>query len=996
MTDKVFAPSVEAHLDRFKQWLAKPSDRPMYVAADSTEEAIAFLACMFRHPDVPTQEGDRAVLFQSADTLRALASATSPFIPIACGEETERELVPLHDRFPCIVVRPRNAVERKPDIALEIVGHEAFRQALADMGIERDATRLARESGRSPTILRRRLSKIDAIRLPQWANDRETARGLIPLAMAGVWHAKSGADRKVLSDLTGCAYETVEENITHLRQLDDSPVWCVGQYRGVASQIDALFAISAHLIEQDIDRFLESAKSVLSEFDPALELPQDRRWAAGMYGKVRDHSAALRTGTCETLALLAAHGNNLVQGRLGIDVAARIASLISELITPLTLNKLLSHDRDLPLYAEAAPDQFLGALEHDLRQQKPALQGLLSPAAPGWFGAPRRTGLLWALESLAWSPKYFPRVIRMLAQLAKTIIDDNWWPKPVSSLEAIFHSWTPQTAAPLADRIQGLEVLARDFPAVGWQICVTQLERHEVDVSSHRPRWRDFSTESVGAVSEHEEFEFMRNALDLALAWPEHDEKTLGDLVEHLDGLSGQDQSRVWSLIDAWAETGADDKAKAELRERISRYVFSMRKFGGGLTATAQEAARRACEQLVSSDPVIRHGWLFEKPWVAGFDDATDDGTDDGDESSKRDERVHELRSDAMAEIWATDRWKGVARLLSDGDAVDVVGRYVAPQVPGRSSAIKILRTCLSSDAVPGEKVDGFMRGFIASLDATERPDVLRGAAADITVDQAARLFRCAPLGDATWRLLDQQTQEVRNGYWRAISPPRWNWLTEAERVELIDRLLQVKRPRAAFHVIARYEKSVETSRLKRLLFDVATVHKEPVGSYTIDRHDLSDALDALDDRAGATREEMALLEYRFIDVRGGHNVSTHGIPNLALAIADDPAFFAREVSFVYERNDGCQDPPEWHIDDPAQRTAAARRAYALLKRLKTHPRHCRRRDGTSGSAAPMVHGGTAPVCRTRARRRWRHTHRATPFPRAIRPGRTLAVRSGM
>lgn len=177
-----------------------------------------------------------------------------------------------------------------------------FRHALADMGIERDAARLARESGRSPTILRRRLSKIDAIRLPQWASDRATARSLIPMTMAGVWNVKSSADCKVLSDLTGCPYDTVEENISHLRQLDDPPVWSVGQYRGVASQLDALYAISAHLIEKDIDQFLESAKTILSECDPALELPKDQRWAAGTYGKVRDHSAALRTGVCETLA----------------------------------------------------------------------------------------------------------------------------------------------------------------------------------------------------------------------------------------------------------------------------------------------------------------------------------------------------------------------------------------------------------------------------------------------------------------------------------------------------------------------------------------------------------------------------------------------------------------------------------------------------------------------------------------------------------------------
>ena len=70
------------------------------------------------------------------------------------------------------------------------------------MGIKDDfAERLARESGRSPTILRRRLSKIEAIRKPQWAGDVERARSLIPMALVGAWHAKSNADCEVVSTL---------------------------------------------------------------------------------------------------------------------------------------------------------------------------------------------------------------------------------------------------------------------------------------------------------------------------------------------------------------------------------------------------------------------------------------------------------------------------------------------------------------------------------------------------------------------------------------------------------------------------------------------------------------------------------------------------------------------------------------------------------------------------------------------------------------------------
>ena len=56
--------------------------------------------------------------------------------------------------------------------------------------------------------------------------------------------------------------------------------------------------------------------------------------------------------------------------RLGMEVESRVSSLIRELLTPLTLEKLISHDRDLPHYAEAAPDEFLKLLEEDLRQSR--------------------------------------------------------------------------------------------------------------------------------------------------------------------------------------------------------------------------------------------------------------------------------------------------------------------------------------------------------------------------------------------------------------------------------------------------------------------------------------------------------------------------------------------------------------------------------------------------------------------------------------------------
>ena len=113
-----------------------------------------------------------------------------------------------------------------------------------------------------------------------------------------------------------------------------------------------MFALNKYVTAKNLDDFFFLAEYVLSESDPALDL----------YGKVRNHSSALREGICETLVILSVHGNNLFQDRLGIDgidVESHVSSLIRGLLTPLTLDKLISHNRDRPHYAEVAPDEFL-------------------------------------------------------------------------------------------------------------------------------------------------------------------------------------------------------------------------------------------------------------------------------------------------------------------------------------------------------------------------------------------------------------------------------------------------------------------------------------------------------------------------------------------------------------------------------------------------------------------------------------------------------------
>ena len=929
MTPAMFQPSITAHRDTFGKWLEGSSERPFLVAADSRDEALAFLACLFQEDGIAARWQDLPAVFESTEALHKLAASTAPFLPIVHTDSAERELATVYRQRHCIAVRPRNAVDSEPDIALDLLDHDAFERALADMDVEgNEVERLARESGRSPTILRRRLSNIPAIRTPEWAKDEGIARGLIPMALIGAWHDKSNADREVLSFWGNGGYERIEEDIARLLQLDDAPVWSIGQYRGVASKIDALFAIGRYVTGKDLDDFFLLAEYVLAETDPALDLPEDERWAAGIYGKIRNHSAVLRNGICETLVILAVHGNHLFRVRLGTDVEGRVSSLVRKLLTPLTLDKLLSHDKDLPNYAEAAPDEFLRLIEEDLQRTQPVVLGLLKPVESGVFGTCLRSGLLWALECLAW--RRLGRVSAILAQLSRTAIDDNWTNNPINSLAAIYRSWMPQTAASVDERMQSLETLTNRFPDIGWQICIAQWDPSpQIAIPSHLPRWRSDASGAGRRATPEEYHEFRYKALDLVLAWPEHDEKTLGDLVERVHAIPDEAQVKVWNLIDEWAESEINDKAKASLRERIRRFALSRWSRRRDLDGSTKDRAHTAYEKLQPGDPVVRHAWLFVSPWI---DFSSDDLEDAEFDHEKHEARIHQLRIEAMKEIWEECGFEGVKALLSRESILGVTGSSMAFCITDTRARVDFLRECLSVAGNIEREMDGCIKWFLRSFGDEEHRAILSATLKDADAARIVRLLRCAPFGQDTWRLLGQYDGEIRDRYWREVVP-EWNRQSEAELNELIDHLLDAKRPRAAFGVVRLAWPKIETRRLKRLLMAITTEDAEPFGY--LQPYFISTALESLDGRAGVTRDEMAQFEFMFL---GALHRSKHGAPNLERHIAENPMSFVQALAFVFRRNDGREDPSGWHVENPERRAGLASAAYNLFDRISHIP----------------------------------------------------------
>ncbi len=271
----LFGPLATEHADAYRTWLENPCGRRFTISGDSRAEAIALVVCLMDQIE-DHELAHRGIVFETSDAVQKLASSTrGSFVAVAATPEAEQAFQRMPRALHCVVPVPHNRVaslQNDPDITLRVLGYKEFRAALAEMGLSHDeAVRLDRDSGRSPTVLRRYRSELPEVSSPSWAS-AEAARVLAPLSLVGAWNRSSEADRRAVSRLADCDLERVEEFIAEALGFDDPAVWSVGEYRGVVSRLDSFFATVALWTRGLLERFFRVVQDVLSERDPALDL----------------------------------------------------------------------------------------------------------------------------------------------------------------------------------------------------------------------------------------------------------------------------------------------------------------------------------------------------------------------------------------------------------------------------------------------------------------------------------------------------------------------------------------------------------------------------------------------------------------------------------------------------------------------------------------------------------------------------------------------------
>lgn len=947
LTGELFTSAIQVAKRKVLSRLSKCSEGPTIIAADSKEEALAFVSQLL------SQAGgselayfrDRVLVFDEPNTLAKLAETTQAFIPIVCSHEVEKELAPYAKKLNSIVIYPRNAVGIEPHVILEPASYETFNDSLEKMGKNRDEIqRLAHESGRSLTVLRRKLAQVPSVRTPEWVSEHRIKISLIPFLLVGAWHCKNEADRCGIELLAGDrSYSLLEREFQRLAQLNDSPVWMSNGYQGVVSKTDLLFAVRDALTEDDLTRFFDVARMVLEEDNPALDLKEDQRWAASIYGKTREFSEVFREGLSETLVLLSLYGDTFFKDRFSLNVSFAVTKLVKSLLTtPLTTRTLEANDHYLPTYAEATPETFLSILEADLKNKNSGVFGLLKPTSMGPFSHPSRSGLLWALEGLCWNPITVSRTVMILAQLAQIEIDDNWVNKPINSLLAVFRSWMPQTSANLESRIKLVKRILVKYPDIGWKICIEQLNtRGQIGDYSYKPKWRTDGYGYGEPLQDRTQVKtFIDEIITLALSREYYSLSMLIDLLDRFDGINEHNQKIIWSIIEKWAKAKATtDAEKAQLREKIRVTVFSRHAIKhSSISADQEKLAKFIYDFLEPSDLLSKHSWLFKDRWVEPCANEIDDI--DNFDFNARDEKINCLRIKALKEIVDEMGNNGILSLLKSGNTAWDIGWLCSKYLMSKDELIELLKLAFQL-FLEGRTNIHPLRGLITGAifaDSKEKKDklILKDIVTGSSEEELVELLLLAPFRRSTWIMVDNLSLDAQQIYWRKVDP---SWIHECdeENNEGTERLMGANRSRSAFSCIQRHPEKLEVRILYRLLSNIATEDNEKSDQYMLDSYHITTAFKYINASNELSLEDKAGLEFSYMELlstRLGSEKDNY-IPNLERYIELHPELYVQAITWTYKRKDGRPDPSEVQSSKNL-----AKRGYHLLEAINLIPGH--------------------------------------------------------
>lgn len=707
--------------------------------------------------------------------------------------------------------------------------------------------------------------------------------------MIGEWVDTSHADVTAIEALIGFDYSTWITRVREMLHQDDSPLSFRNGHWEVAERLELWRVLGSRVFDDHLDRFRTMAETALRERNPELDLEPEERYAASVHGKVLKHSRPLRKGIASTLAILGNHHtlfDNCSTGKAETVAFLTVHCLLEE----TNWESWASLDDVLPLLAEAAPVEFLDAVDHALQGSPCPFDELFAQERSGVLGRTYASGLLWALESLAWEPTYCVRVVSILGRLAAIDPDGSYSNRPSNSLATILLPWLPQTLAPPPTRKIAVEVLMRDFPDIAWKLLITLLPRSMQSSScSHKPKWRKIIPDDrKDGVTRVEYWEQVETYSELALKMAFLDVTKLPTLLERIDNLPQEQRKKLLCYISSGTVTSLHEDVRTNLWNVLQRVIAKHRRFTTAqwaLHTSEVDEIEKASEAIAPKSPMYRFHRLFSErdfELLDGKGDFTDQQA-----------RLDDRRREAIRLVFQKSGLVGVIELANQSDSPKMVGAALGTIEDDSTEREIVPRLLLSDEEALHDLSVGYVHGRFQQLGWSwvDGLDL-----ASWMPEQRGQFFAHLPFTSEAWKRVSKLLADDEAPYWRKT--PGNPYQEASDLTPAIERLIEFDRAITAIDCIEGmlHKNQVVDSQVLIAALDAISDSSPFRSSFFL--YAIGHLITTLQERQDLPTEEVARIEWKFLSVLdNGHETRPL---TLERGLAEDASFFCETIRTIY------------------------------------------------------------------------------------------------
>lgn len=810
-------------------------------------------------------------------------------------------------------------------ITLPTIDRDGQVDALIKSGILREnAERLSRESARNITILKKLL------KFPQYKTkwyDNENIRDIIPALLLGRWDESFVGDIALIEKLSGQSYADYSAVLNKWRNFEESPIIQIGRTWRLTSPLDSWTNLAPQLTRNDFQNLQECFLIAFKIGNPIIE-PENKDRFPTYFNNRRKYSDWSREGLVQSLILAGQIRDKLPN----IDNPQDwVDNIIFNLLNNASGEVWISIDKELPLIAEASPETFLKAVKKSLEKQEPEVMDMFKEEDGFFSKTSHHTGLLWALESLAWLPEYLRDVSLILLKFSRLDPGGNLSNRPINSITEIFKPWHYQTLAPFEYRMKVLKHITEKEKALGWSLLTRMLPGyHETAFPTHKMRWRMFDKNTNLSYTYKEIWDTHSAVIEMLITIFDNDEDKFSQLIEETPRLSHADRKRVLDWADeVYPNIQHEKKLAWETIRGILSHHRSCPDAGWALPETELVCFERLYNKLQPDDIIHKYLWLFNEQWPQ----LPEGLRYDSENYEQQQKKVDDTRRVAVEEWLKKLNLETVIGLRNKVQDRRTFGRILA-QVVTTKGDILLVCQCLRDrpEQVP------FIHEFFNEKLATNGfiwIKALFGELQALGFDNKSLSNVLIPLNQnqQLWDFVASLDGEIQDEYWQNIQP-HFPHLTNDEKAYGIKMLLGYKR---FFSTIANawlfpnvIPSELLVEMLKRVVTEEANENSHLAGC------EVERIFEELDKRTDIERSTLLDLECLYLPILSRKVRRSPKV--LEEELANNPEFFIDVLKLLYKsKNENLSEEERKKLSSEEIQNGAER-AYHLLHTWKRIP----------------------------------------------------------